>query len=61
MNDERRSQACAPDVDIAYRTSCNSSAWRYTQLELVAELAELGLGATEKSSEFREGKSVVTL
>ena len=60
LDDQRRSQVCAPDVGIIDRTPSNSSARRHTQVELVAEPAELRLGAAETSSEFREGKSVVT-
>jgi hypothetical protein len=41
LDDQQQSQAYAPDVGIGYRTPCNSSARRYTRLELVTESAEL--------------------
>ena len=39
LEDQQQSQAYAPDVGIAYRTPCDPSARRYTQLELVTESA----------------------
>jgi hypothetical protein len=41
LDDQRRSQVCAPDVGIVDHTPGDSSARRYTQVELVAEPAEL--------------------